>query len=81
MQKNAYKLIYEGLQGSFVVFGLPYVRHGDNIILRDAVLPDRNGTYKCKKNVLRFGMNGFRQELSVDMRIDTLTEKQINAGI
>ena len=81
VQKNAYKLIYEGLQGNFVVFGLPYVRHGDNIILRDAVLPDRNGTYKCKKNVLRFGMNGFRQELSVDMRIDTLTEKQISAGI
>lgn len=81
VQKNAYKLIYDGFVGSFTTFGLPYVRHGDNIILRDAVLPDRNGTYKCKKNEMKFGMNGFRQVLHVDMRVDTLTDSQIKAGI
>ena len=38
---------YEGFRGSFTTFGIPYVRLGDNIDILDAVLPERNGRYKC----------------------------------
>lgn len=81
VKKNAYKLIYQGFKGEFTTFGLPYVRHGDNIILRDTILPDRNGTYKAKKNTISFGMNGFRQTIEIDMRVDTLSKDVIDSGI
>jgi hypothetical protein len=81
VKKNAYKLIYQGFKGEFTTFGLPFVRHGDNIILRDTILPDRNGTYKAKKNTINFGMNGFRQTIEIDMRVDTLSKDTIDSGI
>lgn len=58
------KSYYTGLKGSLTTFGMPYVKHGDNITLYDSPvasdqvqasggstltrLPDRNGIYKCK---------------------------------
>lgn len=81
VEKNVWKLIYNGFEGSFTTFGLPSVDHGDNVILQDPILPDRNGTYKVKKVAKKFGVDGYRQTVTVDLRVDTLTEAQINAGI
>ena len=81
VRANAYKLIYTGLQGNFTTFGLPSLTHGDNAQLIDEVMPDRNGTYKVRKVVKTFGVGGYRQAVTLDMRVDTLDAKTISEGL
>lgn len=81
VKANAFKLIYTGLEGTFTTFGLPTMTHGDNVRFIDRIMPDRDGIYKVKKVVKTFGMNGYRQVVSVDMRVDTLDAKTINEGL
>ena len=69
------RFYYEGFQGSFVAFGLPSVKHGDAAVLIDATKPERNGTYLIKKVVKTFGMNGYRQDIELDLRIDGLSNE------
>lgn len=67
------RLYYEGFFGKFTVFGLPYVKQGDTVQLRDNILPERNGTYMVKSVKYLFGYDiGIRQEIEVDIRIDQL---------
>jgi hypothetical protein len=75
------KLKYEGFYGSFTTFGQPMVRHGDAAVLRDAVIPERSGTYLIKAVTTTFGMNGFRQKVDLHMRIDTLDKSAVLAGL
>lgn len=63
------KLKYTGFRGSFTTFLRPYVKHGDAIKLVDPLLPDRNGVYLVRKVVTTFGMNGGRQEITLDRKI------------
>lgn len=56
------KMYYDGFTGSFETFGMPYVKHGDNISLINAILPEQNGTYKCRQVDYRGGMEGWRQK-------------------
>ena len=69
------RFYYEGFQGSFVAFGLPSVKHGDAANLIDATKPERNGVYLIKKVVKTFGMNGYRQDIELDLRIDGLSNE------
>lgn len=69
------RFYYEGFQGSFVAFGLPSVKHGDAAVIVDATKPERNGTYLIKKVVKTFGMNGYRQDIELDLRIDGLSNE------
>lgn len=65
------KKYYTGFRGSFTTFGIPYIPFGDNIIIRDPVLPDRDGTYKIKAVQYMGGVGiGIRQTLILDYRID-----------
>ena len=57
---------YTGFKGSFVTFGLPYVKWGDIITLTDNLYPDRNGRYLVKKVGYKGGVDGFRQEIHLD---------------
>lgn len=75
------KLYYEGFFGKFTTFGLPFVKHGDHAILRDDVLPERNGTYEIKEVVYRFGLGGYRQDISVDIRIDGISNTLLSQGL
>jgi hypothetical protein len=76
------RFYYEGFYGSFDSFGFPFVRHGDHAILRDPVLPERNGTYKIKAVTYDFGVEtAYRQKIEVDMRVDGLTTAQLQAGL
>lgn len=63
------KMKYEGFTGSFLTFLQPTVRHGDAINIVDPIIPDRNGTYLVRKVVTRFGMDGGRQEITLDRKI------------
>lgn len=68
-QNNLNRVSFEGYRGSITVFGLPSVRHGDLIKIIDDKFPERNGVYLCKEVEKKFGMNGFRQEIFLDMKI------------
>jgi hypothetical protein len=63
------KLKYEGFRGSFTTFLQPQVKHGQAVKLIDPMIPDRNGVYLVKQVITRFGMNGGRQEITVDRKI------------
>lgn len=64
------KLKYEGFRGSFTTFLQPFVKHGDAIRLVDPKIPDRNGIYLVRQVVTTFGMQGGRQEITLDRKIN-----------
>lgn len=63
------KYFYEGFRGKFTTFGIPYVRQGDNVIIEDPILPERNGKYKVKGVNYSGGVGGHRQEIILDYLI------------
>lgn len=71
---NAYnhliKYYYDGYRGSFTTFGIPFVRQGDNARVSDNILPERNGLYKIKQVEYSGGVDGLRQKISLDYRIN-----------
>lgn len=69
-QDELQKYYYTGYRGKFTTFGIPYVKQGDNVIIQDPILPERNGTYRVKK-VHYSGSpdNGLRQEITLDFKI------------
>ncbi len=75
------RFYYEGFQGSFLTFGLPYVDWGYDVKILDSVLPERNGVYKVKSVNVTYGMGGFRRSIELDMRIDQMSEQQIAQGL
>jgi hypothetical protein len=75
------RIWFTGLRGSFETFGLPSVRHGDRIYCQSRTIKEKSGTYLCKKVVKTFGLNGYRQEPELDMRIDGITDADLNAGL
>lgn len=66
------KMHYEGFYGSFLTFGMPFARHGDNIKIIDPVLPERNGIYKANGVTYTFGQSGYRQKIQLDIKISDL---------
>lgn len=61
---------YTGLKGDFTTFGIPYVRQGDNVDIKDPVLPERDGIYKVKKVERSGGVNGLRQRIYLDYKLN-----------
>lgn len=68
-KKEYAKYYYTGFKGKFITFGMPYVKHGDNVVLKDPVLPERNGTYKVKSVKYTGGINGLRQEIELHYKL------------
>jgi hypothetical protein len=66
------KYFYKGFHGKFTTFGLPYVRHGDNVNILDPVLVERNGQYKVKAVKYSGGVGGLRQDIELDYLITRL---------
>jgi len=61
---------YTGFRGKFTTFGLPFIQFGNYIELRDEVLPERNGRYVVKSVSYEGGVQGLRQEIELEMKID-----------
>lgn len=57
-----------GFEGSITTFGLPYVRHGDIVVLSDGTISERNGGYLVKQVARRFGFGGYRQTIELDRK-------------
>jgi hypothetical protein len=70
-------LKYEGFRGSFTTFGLPFVRHGDIIRLENDIIPERMGNYYVKGVKTKFGINGIRQQITIDYRVDSLSTLEL----
>ena len=64
--KEIKKYYYSGFKGKFTTFGIPFVKTGDNITIKDNILPERNGRYKCKSVNYSCGMDGIRQIVELD---------------
>ena len=60
---------YTGLKGSFETFGIPFVRHGDNVDLRNPINPEQNGIYKVKGVSYFGGVDGLRQRIELDFKL------------
>lgn len=61
--------ISTGIRGSFTAFAEPSVAHGDRVKLISRKFPEKQGTYLVKKVVKSFGVNGGRQEITLDTKI------------
>jgi len=68
-EREIFKMRYTGFYGSFTAFGVPFVRHGDAVVLHDPVLPERDGTYLIKQVTYKFGTGGYRQEIELANKI------------
>jgi len=81
VKRNYNRIFYQGYIGTITTFALPHVKHGDAVILRNPIIPEMAGKYMIKGVEHQFGTDGGRQILTLDMRIDTLTDAEINAGL
>jgi len=76
------KFYYTGFKGSFTTFGIPMVKHGYSAVLRDNILPERNGEYLIKSVITTFGTQSLRQKVLLHLRIDRgYTVEQLNSGL
>jgi hypothetical protein len=70
-KKQLEKYHYTGFKGSFTTFGFPFVKWGDNIMMLDNIIADRNGIYKVKKVVRKGGDRiGITQEIFLDYKLN-----------
>lgn len=62
LAKEKFDLLkYDGYDGSFKAFGLPYVVHGDVVDIQDNEFSERAGLYFVDSIAVEFGINGFRR--------------------
>lgn len=64
------KYYYTGLRGTFTSFGIPFVRQGDIANIQDPILPERNGQYMIKEVEYSGGVEGMRQKIHLDYKIN-----------
>ncbi len=64
------KYYYSGLKGKFTTFGTPYVQFGDQCKIINNKLPEQNGTYKIKGVEYSGGIEGMRQIIELDYKIN-----------
>jgi hypothetical protein len=69
-QEKLNTLKYTGYEGSFDVFGTPYVRHGDVAVLMDRLSPDQKGSYLVKSTQFTFsGDSGLTQSIELEVKL------------
>jgi len=64
------KYYYTGFKGKFTTFGIPFIQFGNYIDLVDKVLPERNGRYVVKSVEYSGGVEGLRQEIELEYKIN-----------
>lgn len=68
-QEALEKYKYEGFRGSFTTFLQPQVKHGQAVQMIDPLIPDRSGVYLVRQVRTNFGMDGGRQEITLDRKL------------
>ena len=64
------KYYYSGLKGKFTTFGTPYVQFGDQCQIINNKLPEQNGVYKIKGVEYSGGIEGMRQVIQLDYKVN-----------
>ncbi|MBS1940886.1 MAG: hypothetical protein JST38_08420 [Bacteroidetes bacterium] len=59
------KFKYDGFEGGFKGFGIPWCRFGDKVDLRSSERPERNGLYLAEAVNVTFGPEGFVREVKL----------------
>jgi len=85
IKKKATRLLdriwFTGLRGKFETFGLPSVRHGDLATMQSLRLKEQNGIYKIKSVTKTFGMNGFKQDIELDVKVTGMEDLSVNSNL
>ncbi len=70
-QKELEQYYFDGLRGSFRTWAIPYIKHGDNVDLKNPLYPEQDGLYKVGA-VEYYGSttDGLRQIIELDFKID-----------
>jgi hypothetical protein len=63
------KYYYNGYRGDFETFGEPVTFIGDIIELQDISHPEKNGFYRVKGVETSFGSGGYRQKITLDIKV------------
>jgi hypothetical protein len=72
-------LKYTGFRGKFLTFGMPFIQHGNTVKLQNDIIKELSGEYLVKAVNTKFGFKvGIRQEIVLDLRVDTLTNDEIS---
>lgn len=62
------RYFYNGLKGSFMAFGIPHVKHGDNVRIKNPKQPEQDGLYRVRM-VSYSGGNGNRQRIELHYKL------------
>lgn len=62
-EKELKRMRYSGYRGTLEVWGLPVVRHGNRVELRNDRYPEYNGAYLVDRVETRFGTSGIVQKI------------------
>lgn len=63
------RLLYDGYRGSFTAFGEPFVKHGDIVVVNDYQQDASDSSYWVDEVVYSFGINGYRQKITLGPRV------------
>lgn len=59
------KFKYDGYEGSFKAFGIPFCQYGDKVKLTSSDHPERDGEYLAEAATVTFGPEGFQREIKL----------------
>ena len=59
------KFKYDGYEGSFKGFGIPFLQHGDKVQLTSTDYPERDGHYLAEGVAVSFGPDGFERTVKL----------------
>ncbi|PHN00634.1 hypothetical protein [Flavilitoribacter nigricans] len=57
------RLRFEGYRGGFNTFGIPHVKHSDQVTLKSYEYPERDGSYLVDEIDVYWGVNGYRRSI------------------
>jgi hypothetical protein len=60
---------FEGYRGKITTFGIPYVVHGETVEINDPRYAERTGLYLIDSVTTTFGMEGFRRDLEIAIKV------------
>lgn len=59
------KFKYDGYEGDFEAFGIPFCQYGDKVELTSKLYPERDGTYLAEGVTIEFGPDGFSRTIKL----------------
>ena len=62
---------FSGYEGNITSFGIPVVRHGDEVDIRDARYPERNGVYLIDEVITEFNSSSadFKRVINIGLKV------------